>query len=294
MTDSSGALRRAGRALLLLVLALPLGGLHQVEALFAPSAELWARWQAHDPGSTRTIDHGAWDRLLKAYLVVAPGQVNRFAYRRVTPADRAALDAYIAGLAALPVSRTRRDEQRAYWINLYNALTVTTVLARYPVASIRDIDSSPGLFADGPWDAHAVIIEGEAVTLNDIEHRILRPIWRDPRLHYALNCASIGCPDLLPTAFTADNTERLLEAAARGYVNHPRGAGIEGGALTVSSIYNWYAEDFGKTEEMILAHLRRYAAPPLAAALDEVSEIDGYAYDWALNDAPGGTAASHP
>ena len=89
------------------------------------------------------------------------------------------------------------------------------VLDHYPVDGIRDIDISPGLFAGGPWDKKLVEIEGDDVSLNDIEHRILRPIWRDPCIHYAVNCASIGCSNLRPTAFTAANAERCLRQPRR-------------------------------------------------------------------------------
>ena len=210
--------------------------------------------------------------------------MNRFAYGRVSVTDGAGLDAYLARLAALPISRYGRAEQRAYWINLYNALTVQLVLAHYPVASIRDIAISPGLFAIGPWGKRLVEIEGETLSLNDIEHRILRPIWRDPRIHYAVTCAALGCPSLQRFAFTAANTESLLESAARAYVNHPRGVRLAEGRLLLSSIYVWFAEDFGSDDAAIVAHLRRYAEPPLAAQLERTTAIAGHAYDWSLND----------
>ena len=98
----------------------------------------------------------------------------------------AALNAYVENLSRMPINDFNRAEQKAFWINLYNALTVKVVLAAYPVKSIRDIAISPGLFARGPWGKKLIEIDGETVSLNDIEHRILRPIWRDPRLHYAL------------------------------------------------------------------------------------------------------------
>ena len=209
--------RAALRAAVVLPLALPLAGISSFEALFAPSAELWDRWQAHDPASTETIDHAEWNGLLTAYLEPGGDGVQRFAYAAVAEADKAALQAYLNRLTALPISRYNRDEQFAYWVNLYNALTVKVILDHYPVESIRDIDISPGLFADGPWGKALVTVEGEDLSLNDIEHRILRPIWNDPRIHYAVNCAAIGCPNLQDRAFTAGELEQQLDAAARAY-----------------------------------------------------------------------------
>ena len=276
---------RLARLVAVAMVFLATTGIASFQALFAPSADLWERWQAHDPASTATIDHSPWDRLLAAYVVRGADGIALFAYGRVTEADRAALDAYVGGLAATPISGYARPEQRAYWINLYNALTVQVVLDHYPVVSISDIDISPGLFAKGPWDRKLLEIEGEPVSLNDIEHRILRPIWQDPRLHYALNCASLGCPDLMQKAYAAAIAETLLDTAAHGYVNHPRGARIDGGKLTVSSIYAWFQEDFGGSDKTIIAHLKRYAAPPLAAKLAEIGTIADHDYDWSLNDA---------
>ncbi len=277
--------RLCARLALSAALVFGLTGMVWIERIFAPKAELWPRWQAHDPGSGASVGHGAWQRLLESYLAPGTDGVNRFAYGRVSPADREALNAYVESLAATQVSALKRAEQLAYWINLYNALTVQVVLDHYPVASIRDIAISPGLFAVGPWDKALIEIEGEAVTLNDIEHRILRPIWRDPRIHYGVSCASIGCPDLQASAFTGTGAEALLEAAARAYVNHPRGTRIENGELTVSSLYAWYREDFGGTEAGVIAHLKRYAGPELAKALETVTDIEDYEYDWTLNDA---------
>ncbi len=263
-------------------LVLPLAGFGSIERLFAPSKDLWPRWTANVPASPAKIDHSPWSAFLESHLV--PGAVNRIRYAAVTPADRHALDAYIAGLAALPISKFSRSEQLPYWINMYNALTAQLVLAHYPVESIRDIDISPGLFAVGPWDKQLITVEGERLTLNDIEHRILRPIWNDPRLHYALNCAAVGCPNLQPTAFTAENADMLMEQGARAFING-HGVQLTRGRLIVSSIYAWFTEDFGGSEAGVLDHLRRYATPPLAAKLSDFRRIGADAYDWRLNDA---------
>jgi len=250
----------------------------------APAAELWERWTVHSPNSTVTVDHGAWDSFLRTYVSAHSDKVNRVAYGKVTRTDRQRLTGYIERLAATPVSELNRPEQRAYWINLYNALTVQVILEAYPVRSIRDIDISPGLFSDGPWGKKLLTVEGEEISLDDIEHRILRPIWRDPRIHYAVNCASIGCPNLRPEAATAANSEAFLDAGAQAYVNHPRGSRVVDGRLVVSSIYQWFQEDFGGNDAGVISHLRRYANADLTASLEQVSKISDDGYDWALND----------
>ena len=253
-------------------------------ALAAPKAELWERWAAAT-ASTATIDHSEWNAFLGRYVKPGRDGINRIPYGAVSAADRAALDAYVKKLQGIPVTSFSRAEQRAYWINLYNATTVQVVLQHYPVDSILKIDISPGLFARGPWKKKLLTVEGEPVSLDDIEHRILRPIWRDPRTHYSVNCASLGCPNLAPEAWTAANTERLLEQGARDYVNHPRGARVEDGRLIVSSIYVWFQDDFGGDDAGVIAHLRKYAAPALARQLAGVTKISDDAYDWSLNDA---------
>lgn len=253
-------------------------------AAAAPKADLWPRWERHDPRSTVTVDHAAWDEFLGKYLVADdPSGINLARYGSVTPEDRQALRSYLESLEAVRVSEMNRDEQRAYWINLYNALTVLLILEHYPVKSIRDIKISPGFFSSGPWDKKLLVIEGEKVSLNDIEHRILRPIWKDNRLHYAVNCASLGCPNLQPAAYGSANTERLLEEGAREYVNHPRGVRFDGKKLVLSSIYGWFKEDFGGSEKGILEHLLTYADDQLTERLRDYRGRIKNEYDWSLN-----------
>jgi hypothetical protein len=251
----------------------------------APRAELWSHWLAYDPSSTTTVDHSHWNRLLRTYVFTAPDGINRFAYRRVTAEDRKILEDYLGRLTATPVRRLNRAEQRALWINLYNALTVKVVIDHYPVESIKRISISPGLFAGGPWRKKLVRVEGEELSLDDIEHRILRPIWKDPRIHYAVNCAALGCPNLQADAFTAGNSEYLLSRAAIEFVNHPRGARFDGERLIVSSIYEWFREDFGEGRDRdVILHLAGYADPALADKLFKANAIADHAYDWTLND----------
>jgi hypothetical protein len=237
-----------------------------------------------EAGSRAGIDHGLWDVWLARYTVAGPNGITRVRYGEVSAEDRAALAAYLDEMAAVEITAFGRDEQFAFWVNLYNALTVDLIVREYPVDSIRDITS--GLFSFGPWGMEIVEVEGRALSLDDIEHGILRAIWHDPRIHYAVNCASLGCPNLARAAYRPAEIDRMLEEAARAYVNHPRGAGFDDrGRLIVSSIYDWFEEDFGGSEAGVIAHLTRYADDPLKARLASVSEIYADRYDWALNDA---------
>jgi hypothetical protein len=253
---------------------------------FAPKSELWERWTIHSSTGTAVIDHGEWDGFLGKNVVTHADGVNRIAYAKVSDADRKRLDDYLLRMSRVRISEFSRDEQRPYWINLYNAVTVDVVLDHYPVDSIRDISISPGLFSIGPWKKKLIRVEGEEISLDDIEHRILRPIWKDPRIHYAVNCASLGCPNLMPVAFTAANAEELLDGGAKNFINSEHGARFDLDArLIASSIYDWFQEDFGGSESGVIAHLRLYAKPALKVKLEAVTEVYDFDYDWTLNDA---------
>jgi len=221
---------------------------------------------------------------LKSFVRVGQDGINRVAYKDAKASGVSELDTYLTLLRDVAVSKLARSEQCAFWINLYNAMTLRLVIDHYPIRSIRDIDISPGIFSDGPWGAKLVRIEEQDLSLDDIEHRILRPIWQDPRLHYGLNCASLGCPNLQLVPFHGHRLEAQLDAAAMAFVNHPRGLRLENGRLEVSSIYKWFAGDFGGDERAIIKHLLAYVRPELAMELQKVDRIAGYSYDWDLND----------
>ena len=261
-------------------------GLMAAFLFLAPPAAAFTldHWQKKDDSSQVTVDHTKWAQILESYLVVSEDGLNRFRYGAVTPQDKEVLKAYLKELQAQKVTGLNRDEQFAYWMNLYNALTIDVVLDHYPVKSIRNIGLS-GFFSIGPWKAPLVTVEGQELSLDDIEHGILRALWKDPRIHYGVNCASIGCPNLQPEPFTGATVNTVLDEAAVAYVNHPRGAWVEKGRLTVSSIYSWFKVDFGNNDAGVIAHLTQYADKDLKAELETVSRVNGYAYDWNLNEA---------
>lgn len=256
------------------------GGLVSVVAGPAAARDV-AGFAANRSGSG-TADHSAFDALLARRARNSRDGIVRVDYAgwRASAADRAALTAYIAALSRLSPLSLTRTEQFAFWANLYNAVTLDVVLDAFPIRSIRDIRS--GLLP-GPWRRRLVSIGGVELSLDDIEHNILRQGWVEPRVHYAVNCASIGCPNLPLRAFRGATLGPALEAAARAFINTSRAVRFEGDELVVSSIYKWYAADFGGSDARIIAHLARYADEPLRSRLQAATRIGRDTYDWSLN-----------
>jgi hypothetical protein len=265
--------RRTAIALLALTLGLPSAGraMAQTADVHAPFDALLGRYvSAHRDGVSR-VDYGRW---------------------KATAADRAALDGYIKALAAETPSRLPRDEAFAYWTNLYNALAIRLVLDNYPLSVLQDIKAEPNpegvpaaaTYTD-PWKHPRVVVEGRLLSMDTIENEIMRPQFKDPRVHYVLNCTSYGRPSLMARAWRARTLEADLEAAARTFVNHGRGVTVRpDGKLMVSSLYTWFVADFGGDEAGIIRHLRRYARPELDARLAAGATIAEDNYEWELND----------
>jgi len=278
------------RKLLILLLLPLLAACASVErlALPAPEALPGQALTSYAPPPGQRVDHGEWNTFLSRYVSPDAQGVNRVAYGQVTQGDQARLDGYLADLQAVDPAELTRDQQLAYWINLYNAVTVDVILENYPVGSIRDIKDGP--LSIGPWNRPLVQVAGQTLTLNDIEHRIIRPTFNEPRIHYALNCAAVGCPNLMDRAWQADTLDRDLSAAEQAYVNDPRGVRFDDrGRLILSKIYIWFREDFGPNEAAVVASLESAANPELRARLQKAPRVSAYEYNWALNDAAAGT-----
>lgn len=245
-------------------------------------------WDVANESNPKKIDHSAWQQLLDGYLRIHSAGINKFDYAALKKSarDRAKLESYLDYLQKIDPRDYSRAEQKAYWINFYNALTVKVVADAFPVKSILEIceDRASGSKCSGPWKEVRAKVAGRSLTLDNIENDILRHIWKDNLIHYGVSCASYGCPNLLQTAFTGENTQKLLGGAAREYVNHPRGVSFMGNDLIViSSIYDWYSEDFGKSEQDIIRHLASYADEKLAKRLRNFKGTMDYEYDWNLN-----------
>ncbi|MEM5518582.1 DUF547 domain-containing protein [Henriciella sp. AS95] len=248
-------------------------------SLFAGLALLLASPAAF--AQTAGASDDAWMDILETYVHESEDGINRVDYGalKANAADVSKLDAYIEQFADLDIDALPRDEQFASWANLYNAVTVRYIVRKYPTSTIKPWYSS------GPWKTIKVMADGREVSLDAIEHEILRAQWEgDPRLHYAINCASLGCPNLMDRPWEAETLDEDLNAAARAYINHPRGVSVTGNGLRVSSIYDWFKSDFGGTDAQVIDHFLIYADPDLARQIEANPDIRGYGYNWSLND----------
>ena len=276
------------RQLVFIAIAFFLSGCASLEKAALPEPVLLEpNWQVAAPTATVEIDQTAWDNFLSRFIKTDTAGINRLDYGSVTANDHSQLRDYISRLEQINTKTLSQDQQLAYWFNLYNAKTVDLVLEAYPVDSILDIKD--GFLPTGPWNRKVVRVNSQELSLNDIEHRIVRPVFEDPRIHYALNCAAAGCPNLMPRAWRAETLEADLDAAERAYVNDPRGIRFDAnGRLTLSKIYSWFSEDFGNDEEEVLEDLLYAASPELQDKLYGRTSVDRYEYDWSLNDVKNG------
>lgn len=216
--------------------------------------------------SVKTLDHTSWDILLKKY-VDDNGNVDYKNFRN----DDDKLNNYLDYLAKNPISNTAKKEERlAYYINLYNAGTVQLILENYPLESIRDIFR--------PWGKDKVMIGADKYSLGEIEHDVLRKM-NEPRIHFAINCASFSCPKLSNEAFTASKMEEQLEEATSNFINDQTKNKITANSVALSKIFNWYKGDFtGKNT--LIDYINKYSDKEIS----KDSEIDYLTYDWRLNE----------
>lgn len=250
-------------------------------AFAAPNKDLWSFWDKSNPQSTQLIDFQPWQNFLNKYLITQDGNTY-VQYKSVTPEDKQSLHQAINAYTQLNILDYNRDQQFAYWINMYNMLTVMVILDHPNVTSIRQINAG-WMWGTRVWDTPVATILGQEVTLNDIEHRIIRPIWKDARIHAAVNCASISCPNLAQKAYTGSEINQQLDQAFSAWVNSPKGVILNNNTLMLSKIFEWYGSDFGTTNEM-----RNYIAgytknASITNALKGNSSIRYQSYDWNLN-----------
>lgn len=248
------------------------------EALIARFGPPPAKMQERYGGGSGTarVDHSGWDALLRKH--VEPGGWVRYVGFRE---DADALDAYLKRLAEAPFDALGRNAKLALLINAYNAFTIRLILDHYPLESIRDIPESRR------WKGRTWNLGGHRWTLDEIEHVQIRDHFREPRIHFALVCAAIGCPPLRREAYVAERLDGQLEAQASYVHRHPRWFRFDASDDTVhlTRLYRWYRRDFQKTAGSVLKFAGDYA-PSLRQALQagKPLSIAWLPYDWALND----------
>lgn len=222
-----------------------------------------------------SADDAVYAELLGAY--VHAGVVDYAGLK----ADEARLDAYLAELSHTDTAALDLESRKAFYINAYNAWTLKLILTAWP--GVKSIKELGGLFS-GPWSRELVRIEGKVLTLDEVEHGILRkPPFTDPRIHFAVNCASRSCPPLRPEPYAGDRLDAQLEDATESFINAPGNTVVDGDLVWVSRIFDWYGEDFGDAP---LDFVRRHARGELMEKLDALGDrarVRFLDYDWSLN-----------
>ena len=213
-----------------------------------------------------SLDHNIWDRLLNSF-VDDNGNVNYIGFKK----ESGTLNRYLEQLGSNTVNEDwSREKKLTYYINLYNAATVKLILDNYPLASITDIPK--------PWDKKCIKYGGELISLGEIEHKILRKM-NEPRIHFAINCASFSCPKLLNAAYTEDKLDKQLDMAAKDFINDPSRNIISENKVQLSRIFKWYKKDFEKNGSLI-SYLNQY----LKSSISPDTKIEYIKYNWSLNE----------
>lgn len=223
----------------------------------------------------QSINHQAWTSLLKKH--VKDGHVNYSGFIK----DRPALEQYLASLRSHPPSKSwTNNEKLAYWINTYNAYTIELILRHWPITGIRQVSGRIQMpFVNSPWDIPIIPAGDAEITLNDVEHRILRKQFEDPRIHFAIVCASKSCPNLRSEAYTANLIDQQLNDQAIKFINDPSKNVIEQDTIRISRIFQWFRGDFEKNHSLV-DFLNQYSNRPI----DKKVVIRHLEYDWSLNE----------
>ena len=230
------------------------------------------------------IDHQAWNSLLAKY-VDEDGMVDYRALK-VSVADRNVLDQYITTLStANPAAPAKREAKLAYWINAYNAVTLHGILKEYPTKSIRSHTAS--LIGYNIWHDYQLLVAGKGYSLDQMEHQILRKM-NEPRIHFAIVCASVGCPRLLAEAYVADRLDKQLEVNAKDFFARPQNFRHDEAQnrFYLSEILSWFGSDFGRGQAAQLKAIARWLPTHGArkAATENAVRVKFLPYDWSLNE----------
>lgn len=226
--------------------------------------------------NAKPIPHDVWNGLLKKY-VDANGLVN---YADLKAKDAKTLDQYLDLVSKnAPGADWSKDEKLAYWINAYNAFTIKQIVDKYPTESI--ISNQLQLVSgSGPFNKKYFKIGGKDMSLNNIEQDIIRKEFKEPRIHFALVCAAVSCPTLRNEAYTAAKLDQQLTDQAREFLNNPKKNAIAKDKVSISKIFDWYKDDFGKSDENVIKFINQYSQTDA----DPKASVSYQKYNWDLND----------
>lgn len=219
-----------------------------------PQPSYWALWDQSNERNYAAIDHSDWDVLLQSHVVPTQGGVRQFGYADIGREERKVLNRYIKRLGKIDPRQYRKAEQQAYWMNLYNALSVQLI-----VDELADEAPEGAALSVDDKTQSVVKVAGQKLSLDDIEHRILRPLWQDHRIHFGLNRAAMDSPNMAPRAYTADNIKPQLKASAVEFINDDRGLAFDDGALVLSRVFSDYRQDFAVDHKTLLKFFAHYA-----------------------------------
>lgn len=230
------------------------------------------------PAAAAEPDYRLWQELLSKHY----DPVKGMNYRGLK-ADKARLDRLRQQMAAVDAASLSRPEQLAYWINLYNINVVGVVVDNYPVESIRDISTDP-IIRLNVFKKPSVRVKGGTLSLDDVEHKKIREPFKDPRIHFAINCAAESCPPIRPEPFVGARIGQQLDDQARKFLNGPMGVRLEQDVLHVTKIMDWFKDDFEQWGGGTVPFLRKYLSPDKAKKIGSKIEIEYDDYSWKLND----------
>ncbi|WP_323755349.1 DUF547 domain-containing protein [Roseivirga sp.] len=228
-------------------------------------------------GNGPAPNHETWDELLKEYV----NEEGFIDYKGII-SEKDKFESYLDLLSNnAPADSWSEDEKLAYWINVYNAFTVKLIIDNYPLVSIKDLNPTLSVpTVNTVWTKDFFTIGGEDFNLDRVEHDILRKEFAEPRIHFAINCASFSCPVLRAEAFTANKVETQLAEQARAFINDPNRNKVTKNKVELSKIFSWFGGDFKKGQSLI-QFLNKYSK----VKIDENAEVDFMDYQWSLNDA---------
>lgn len=241
-------------------------------------------WDDVEPQSLINVDHSAFKEVLNAYISDQhPSGIARFNFNAVSELDKNKLKGYLDYLQLLEPRQLNEAEAKAYWVNLYNAATLKMVLEAYDDDRVKSIrEARTGVFSAQPWKRKLVTISQQKMSLEEIHNGVLRPMYKDHRLHFALFFFSLGGPDVSSMILEGENNDEVLDTLEKNFFSHYRAARLNGSELVLSELFETYDTDFAENSSALIQYISQHVSEEIAAGLLTVTDIR-FEYDWSIN-----------